>query len=147
MKVGVRYENILVSDMQYGRGGDDMFLAIKELGQSKVRYSLISLIMIAILFLVFFITGLANGLSFADSSSLQNLKADYVVMNEEADGAIIQSELTQEQITSINNQIARKSTPLSITMSAIIRGQKKALDVAYFSIDTKNYADIKIIEG
>ena len=124
-----------------------MFLAFKELAQSKVRYTLISLIMIAILFLVFFITGLANGLAFADSSSLKNLKADFIVMNEEADGVILKSEVKEEEFTTINKKLDRNSTPLSITMSVISRDQKKDVDVVYFSVDTKNYSDVEIIEG
>jgi len=71
----------------------NMFLALKEFKHSKLRYTLIILIMIAI-FLVFFVTGLANGLAFGDSSSIRNLKADDLVLNTDADGVIVKSELT-----------------------------------------------------
>ncbi|SDZ38149.1 putative ABC transport system permease protein [Evansella caseinilytica] len=124
-----------------------MFLALKEVGQSKIRYTLISLIMIAILFLVFFITGLANGLSFADSSSLQNLKTDYIVTNEEADGAVINSTLSEDQLKTIEEQLNQQSTPFSLTISAVEDKQGKEVNVAYFSVDTEKYSDIEIIEG
>lgn len=124
-----------------------MFLALKELSQSKIRYTLISLIMIAILFLVFFVTGLANGLAFADSSSLQSLQADYIVMNEEAEGALINSSLTQDQVETIEGQLQEDSTPLSITMSSLKRADKKDIDVTYFSINMENYTNLEVVEG
>ncbi|HHQ0972437.1 TPA: ABC transporter permease, partial [Listeria innocua] len=40
-----------------------MFLALRELKHSKLRYILIGLIMVLIAWLVLFVTGLANGLA------------------------------------------------------------------------------------
>ncbi|WP_430786610.1 ABC transporter permease [Virgibacillus flavescens] len=124
-----------------------MFLAFKELSQSKIRYTLISLIMIAILFLVFFVTGLANGLSFADSSSLQSLKADYIVMNEEAEGALINSSLSEEQVKTIQGNLETDSTPLSITMSSLKRANEQDIDVTYFSVHMDSYKELEVVEG
>jgi len=124
-----------------------MFLAFKELGYSKLRYALISFIIAAILFLVFFITGLANGLAFGDSSSIRNLEADYIILNEEADGAIAKSELTLDQINTLNDQLGRQSSPLSMTNSAIVKENEKDIDVVYFSIDSSAYPDVDLIEG
>ena len=47
-----------------------MFLAIRELKHSKVRYLLIGLIMVLVAWLVFIISGLANGLSAENASSI-----------------------------------------------------------------------------
>lgn len=125
----------------------NMFLAFKELGHSKLRYSLISFIIIAILFLVFFITGLANGLAFGDSSSIRNLEADYIILNKDADGAIAKSELTQDQVDTLNNQLDHKSSPLAMTISAITSNNKKDVDVVYLSVDTAAYHDLDHIKG
>jgi putative ABC transport system permease protein len=124
-----------------------MFLALRELKKYKTRYTLMSVIMVSILFLVFFITGLANGLSFADSSSLQNLKADYVVMNTEADGALVKSQLTEEQVKTIKDKLKRKATPITVSMSEISIDNEKDTDVAYFSVDKSNYPAMEIMEG
>lgn len=124
-----------------------MFLAFKELKRSKLRYTLLSLIMIAILFLVFFITGLANGLSYADSSSLENLATEYAITNEEADGAIINSELTPEQADTIQKKLDDKSSPLAITMSELVSKQDDKIGVVYFSVNTAKYPDMDVLEG
>ena len=60
-------------------GDEIMFLAIRELKHSKLRYLLIGLIMVLVALLVFIISGLANGLSSDNASSIQNMKADYFV--------------------------------------------------------------------
>ncbi len=125
-----------------------MFLAFKEMAQSKIRYTLIGLIMIAVLFLVFFISGLANGLAYGDGAAVKYLSAEYVVMNKDANGAIIKSELTLEDVNTISEQISGDSTPLSITMmSALVKDEETAADVTYFSVNTENYRDIEVTEG
>lgn len=124
-----------------------MFLAFKEIGQSKLRYTLISVITIAVLFLVFFVTGLANGLGFGDSSAIRNIQADYIVTNKDADGAIIKSDLTPADVEMISEQLDGKATPLAITMSAIERSTEKDVDIVYFSVDSKKYKDLDVIEG
>ena len=124
-----------------------MFLAFRELGQSKLRYILISLIMIAVLFLVFFITGLANGLGYGDSSSIRNMNADDIVMNKDADGALLKSALTQKQVDDITKQLDQKASPIAMNISSIIKGNDKAVDVAYFSIDKDNYPNLDTVEG
>ncbi|WP_281974696.1 ABC transporter permease [Halobacillus litoralis] len=125
-----------------------MFLAFKEMKRAKLRYILLSLIMISILFLVFFMTGLANGLSFADSSSLQKIKADYIVTNEEAEGAVINSELTKEQLNEIGSTLEAPSSPLTLTMSTVTgKANQKDTDMIYFSVDPNKYGDIAVTEG
>lgn len=52
-----------------------MFLAFKELSHSKLKYILVGIILTAILFLLFFVNGLASGLVKADSNRLEKLSA------------------------------------------------------------------------
>ena len=124
-----------------------MFLAFKEIRQSKLRYVLISVITIAVLFLVFFVTGLANGLAFGDSSSIKNIQADYIVMDKEADSAITKSNLTSKDVEGISEQLGVDATPLAITMSTLERNNEKDTDVVYFSVDIDNYSELNVIEG
>ncbi|WP_404452096.1 ABC transporter permease [Virgibacillus necropolis] len=124
-----------------------MFLAFKELKRSKLRYTLLGLIMVAILFLLFFITGLANGLSYADSSSLENLATEYAIIDEESDGAIINSELAPEQADTIQKKLDDKSSPLAITMSELVGEQDDKIGVVYFSVNTEKYPNMGVLEG
>lgn len=127
--------------------GKEMFLAFRELKKYKTRYFLMSIIMVAVLFLVFFITSLANGLGFADSSALRGLKANYVIMNEDADGALVKSDLTSKQVDEINKELDGGGIPLTMTTSQISKKSEKKVDVAYFSVDTDIYPNMKIAEG
>src|SRR5690625_3824335 len=109
-----------------------MFLAFKEIKQSKLRYTLISIITIADLILVFFVTGLANGLGFSDSSAIRNIQADYFVLNKEADGAMIKSNLNLKDLENISDHLEQNATPLAINMSTLEREKEKDVDVVYF---------------
>ncbi len=62
-----------------------MFLALRELKQSKLRYGLIGLIMVLLSFLVLVISGLANGLSYDNASSIQNMEANKFVLADDAE--------------------------------------------------------------
>jgi putative ABC transport system permease protein len=128
---------------------NEVFLAFRELRHSKVRYTLIALIMVAVLFLVFFISGLANGLGFGDSAAIRNLQADYVVLNKEAEDAIVGSSLSDQQLKRIDKQLDGEFSPLSVTMMSSITtaADTKEVDVTYFSVDTDAYPEMEVVEG
>lgn len=124
-----------------------MFLAIRELSYSKLKYILVGVILTAILFLLFFMNGLASGLSNADSSSIKNLPADYVVMNEAAEGNITKSEIGEGKKQNIYEKIdVNESTPLTITMSSV-KGNGQLTDVVYFALNTDHNTMPDVIEG
>jgi putative ABC transport system permease protein len=127
---------------------NEVFLAFKELRHSKVRYTLIALIMTAVLFLVFFISGLANGLGFGDSAAIKNLQAEHVVVNKEAEDAIVGSSLSDQQVKRIDKKLDGEFSPLSVTMmSSIKKTGKEEVDVTYFSVDTDSYPEMEVAEG
>ncbi len=124
-----------------------MFLAFKELKFSKLKYAMVGFILTAILFLLFFINGLASGLATADSSSLKNLPADYVVMNSEADGNILKSEVGKNAQEELEDSVAKDQfTPLTITMSTV-KGENAVADVVYFALETDHPSLPPVIEG
>ncbi len=124
-----------------------MLLAWKEMKRNKVRYFLISTIMVAVLFLVFFITALSNGLGYADTAAISNLQADQVILNKDADGVLIKSRLDSSDIREIESKIDGNSSPLSITISTLEKKNEKSVDVVYFTVDTKAYGNLEIVEG
>ena len=64
-----------------------MFLALRELRHSWIRYLLIASVMVLIAWLVFLLTGLANGLAHDNASAMLNLNADYVTYADDAEMA------------------------------------------------------------
>ncbi|MEF3330427.1 MULTISPECIES: hypothetical protein [Oceanobacillus] len=97
--------------------------------------------------MVFFITGLANGLSLADSSSLLNLEADHAVIDSEEKGQIVISELTEDQVEDISNELNGGTSPLDMTFAQLEIDGEQNLDVMYFSVDTDKHPNMEILEG
>ncbi len=124
-----------------------MFLAWKEFSRNKLRYTLLSLIMIAVLFLVFFITALSNGLGYADSAAISNLNAEYLILSEEAEEVMIKSELNRNNLAEIFGLLGDEYSPFAITISALERENERSVDVAYFTVNTSRYGDVEITEG
>lgn len=57
-----------------------MFLALKEFGHSKLRYGLITAVIVMVSSLVFILSGLANGLASGNSQAIDNISADAFVV-------------------------------------------------------------------
>ncbi|MGG4093319.1 ABC transporter permease [Paenibacillus lautus] len=126
-----------------------MFLALRELRHAKLRYLLIGFIMVLIAWLVLFVTGLAQGLSSDNASSIQNMKADYLVLQEESDHRINRSILTEE----LWNEVQRHpdgndATPLGVHMNTLTKeGSTAKFDAAFFAIDVQSMLAPKVVEG
>ncbi|MGV2787267.1 ABC transporter permease, partial [Clostridium perfringens] len=126
-----------------------MFLALRELQHAKLRYLLIGFIMVLIAWLVLFVTGLAQGLSSDNASSIQNMKADYLVLQEESDHRINRSILTEELWTEVRSHPGgNKATPLGVHMNTLTKeGSTAKFDAAFFAIDVESMLAPKVVEG
>ncbi|QDQ03847.1 ABC transporter permease [Bacillus sp. BD59S] len=126
-----------------------MFLALKELKQSKLRYGLIGTIMILLSFLVLIISGLANGLSNANASSILEMKAEKFVVSEDAEGKLLRSQIKKEDVDNVLAQVSEKeAVPMHITMSTFEKeGSSKKVDIAIFANKQDSFITPKVIEG
>ncbi|UNK18453.1 ABC transporter permease [Paenibacillus sp. N3/727] len=126
-----------------------MFLAVRELKHSKLRYLLIGFIMVLIAWLVLFVTGLAQGLASDNASSIQNMKADYLVVQKEADQRLNRSVLTEQDWNDIREHTGEQAaTPLGVQMTTLTRSNSTAkVDAAFFAIDTEQMLAPTVVEG
>lgn len=62
-----------------------MFLAWKEIKYNKLRYTLIAGILVLVSYLVFFLSGLANGLEQLNREAVDKWNADGIILTEESD--------------------------------------------------------------
>lgn len=130
-----------------------MFMAIRELKYAKTRYILISLIMVLIAWLVLFVSGLAQGLSSDNASSIQNMQADYLVLQTNSDQRLTRSVLDQQSLVEIQQLTENMSdkavvTPLGVQMSSITKeNEDKKIDITFFAIDTKGILTPQMSEG
>ncbi|MEK4913205.1 ABC transporter permease [Bacillus sp. FSL E2-8887] len=126
-----------------------MFLALKELKQSKLRYGLIGTIMILLSFLVLIISGLANGLSNANASSILEMKAEKFIVSGDAEGKLLRSQIKKEDVDKVLAQVTEKeAVPMHIAMSTFEKeGSSKKVDIAIFTNKQDSFITPKVIEG
>ncbi|MGE7602794.1 ABC transporter permease [Peribacillus sp. NPDC097675] len=126
-----------------------MFLAIRELKHSKVRYLLIGLIMILVAWLVFIISGLANGLSAENASSIQSMDADHFVMESDVEQKLNRSTLPMDTLNEVRSSTGVDGAEaLGQMMSTFNKeGTSKKTDVTIFATDANGFLAPNIIEG
>ena len=79
-----------------------MFLAINEIKDAKLRYSLIVGLLTLVSYLMFFLSGLAFGLIDQNRSSIDHWKADTVLLSSEANKTLALSNLKLSDKSSIS---------------------------------------------
>ncbi|WP_071459627.1 ABC transporter permease [Bacillus massilinigeriensis] len=126
-----------------------MFLALREIRHAKLRYSLIGLIMVLISLLVLFVTGLANGLASDNASAIQNMNADYLVLQKDSDNQISKSELDEKQLLQAKEVAGDDNTEdLGVRMSTVEKiDTDKKVDVTFFAVDPNGFLSPSLIEG
>lgn len=126
-----------------------MFLAIRELKHSKVRYLLIGLIMVLVAWLVFIISGLANGLSAENASSIQSMDADHFVMESGVEHKLSRSTIPMDTLSEVRASTDVKAAESLGQMMFTFNkeGTSKKTDVTIFATDANGFLAPKIIEG
>ncbi|MEH7459791.1 ABC transporter permease [Bacillus sp. JJ1127] len=126
-----------------------MFLALKELKQSKLRYGLIGTIMMLLSFLVLIISGLANGLSHDNASSILEMKADNFIVSSDAEGKLLRSQIKKEDVDKVLAQVNEKdAVPMHLKMTTFEKeGSSKKVDAAIFASKQDSFIAPKVIEG
>ncbi|NBJ70597.1 MULTISPECIES: ABC transporter permease [Clostridia] len=125
-----------------------MFLAIRELLFAKTKYILISLITTLTVSLIFIVSGLAEGLSADNASSIQGLAADYLVLEAEAEGELGNSFIPMQQAKEIMNDQEQEANTLSVQMmNATIGGGDKQISLALFATERGGMLMPEVMEG
>ncbi|WP_071396420.1 ABC transporter permease [Bacillus tuaregi] len=71
-----------------------MYLALKEIKNSKLRFTMIGAIIVLIAWLVFILSGLGNGLGTISAASMKNMDTDYVVYEKGAGASFMKSSIS-----------------------------------------------------
>lgn len=129
-------------------GGNNMFLAIRELLFAKTKYILIGLITTLTVSLIFIVSGLAEGLSADNASSIQGLAADSLVLEAEAEGELGSSFIPMQQAKEIINDQEQEANTLSIQMiNATVGGGDKQISLALFATERNGMLMPEVTEG
>jgi putative ABC transport system permease protein len=121
------------------------FLPFKEITFFKIRYLLISFILFFIAILVFVISGLANGLSMNNASSIINMPAHSFYLHKSAEGQISRSHLTMDfdKLTAISD-----AQPISVQMGAISKVNSEVkLDITFMAVQPGSFLEPDGMDG
>lgn len=125
-----------------------MKLAWKEIKHNRSKYLMIEGILILMIFMVLFLSGLANGLSRAVSASIENMDAAGFIMSEESDQLLTMSAVTPDEFTTLNNELTTELAPFNIQRMNVTKSDStEKLDITYIAIDPDSFLNPQVISG
>jgi len=125
-----------------------MFLAWNELKYSKTRFTLIIGVMILVSYLVYFLTGLAYGLSQDNRTSIDKWEADAIVLTDESNANIGMSMMAQGE----RDEVAADEVAVLGQASNVVRkegetSEEAKIDVSFFGINADEFIMPEVIAG
>ncbi|MCM1538914.1 MAG: ABC transporter permease [bacterium] len=125
-----------------------MKLAWKELIYSKKKYILIELIIVLLVFMVLFLSGLVEGLGRAVTSGIEDMDADYFLLSDSAEGLITVSDLDMDVCAQAAAQTDAELALLDIQRMYLTKaGGTEKLNVTYFAIESGSFLEPDVEEG
>lgn len=125
-----------------------MRLAGKELRFNWKKYLLVEIIVVLMMFMVVFLSGLVNGLGRAVSSSVENIAADNFILSDDSEKLLTVSNLSQKTADALLQHYGTKATPLDIQrMYLKTQASDDKIDVTYFAIDPNSFINPPVYEG
>ncbi|NYF25431.1 ABC transporter permease [Sporosarcina sp. JAI121] len=120
-----------------------MFLAWNEIKKNKLRFMLIIGVLMLVSYLVFFLSGLANGLENMNRESVDKWKATSIILTDESDKSMSQSSMTLEDI----NDIDAKEIAVIGQINAIAGNGDEKTNVSIFGIYKDEFIMPTVTEG
>lgn len=120
-----------------------MFLAWNEIKKNKLRFGLVIGVLLLVAYLVFFLSGLANGLEDMNKAAIEKWDADAVVVTKESDMTLPQSHFKRDVFDDSNTKSAARIGLLSAVASL---GEDTS-GVVVFGIDADEFLMPEVIEG
>ncbi len=125
-----------------------MRLAWKELTYNWKKYLLVEIIVILMMFMVLFLSGLVSGLGRAVSSGIETMDASAFVLGKDPEKLITVSSLTDAQYKKLQDEYGSQQTPLDIQRAYLQKASSdKKIDVTYFGIDPAGFLAPKTYAG
>jgi len=125
------------------KGSDHVFLAWQEIKKNKVRFTLITGIIMLVSYLVFFLSGLASGLASLNREAVDQWDAAAIVLTKESDRSLYQSFMSVDDLQSIP---AAKTAVLG-QLNAIANNGEQKQNISLFGIRQDEFLMPKVTEG
>ena len=122
-----------------------MYLGLKEMRYEKLRYSLLTGVMVLIALVVFILAGLAGGLSQGNRLAVDQWQAKYVYLNKDANKNIMASQLT----TDATNDVKGKQVANIALDSTVVRkiGSNNKIDISALGTANNSFIMPKVTSG
>ncbi len=132
--------------IEKGRG---VFLALREFRHSRLRYLLIGAIITMIAWLVFLLSGLANGLSTDNGAALIHMNADHLVFQSNVKLYLHRSILPMSDVATIQRiQGVKDAAPLGhLTVTVQRNNSATQIDATILAIDPTSFLEPRITSG
>ncbi|HHB3800178.1 TPA: ABC transporter permease [Staphylococcus aureus] len=119
-----------------------MFLAWNEIRRNKLKFGLIIGVLTMISYLLFLLSGLANGLINMNKEGIDKCQADAIVLNKDANQTVQQSVFNKKDI---ENKYKKQAT-LKQTGEIVSNGHQKD-NVLVFGVEKSSFLVPSLIEG
>ncbi len=119
-----------------------MFLAWNEIRRNKLKFGLIIGVLTMISYLLFLLSGLANGLINLNKEGIDKWQADAIVLNKDANQTVQQSVFNKKDI---ENKYKKQAT-LKQTGEIVSNGHQKD-NVLVFGVEKSSFLVPSLIEG
>ena len=119
-----------------------MFLAIKELKYSKMKFALIIAVIVLISYLVYFLTSLAYGLASSYTNAINKWNSDEIIMTVDANDTIMMSYMDQadyDSVTTTGTKAKLGLFPGVINDPTATNILDTRIDVFFFGIDNDSF--------
>ncbi len=119
-----------------------MFLAWNEIRRNKLKFGLIIGVLTMISYLLFLLSGLANGLINMNKEGIDKWQADAIVLNKDANQTVQQSVFNKKDI---ENKYKKQAT-LKQTGEIVSNGHQKD-NVLVFGVEKSSFLVPRLVEG
>lgn len=126
-----------------------MFLALREMRHAKLRFALITLVIVMVSSLVFIIAALANGLSDGNTAAIEALPVDGLVVSADSDYQLDRSIVSASDATTIAALDGIDAAePIGIAGGNVkISGNDNLITVSLFGLVPESLAQPRIVNG
>lgn len=120
-----------------------MFLAWQEIKRNKLRFTLITGVLMLVSYLVFFLSGLATGLASLNREAVDKWEASAIVLTNDSDKSLYRSFMSLDQRKDIN---ADKTAVIG-QLNAIASNGDNKQNISLFGINKEEFLMPNVTEG
>lgn len=120
-----------------------MFLAWQEIKRNKLRFTLITGVLMLVSYLVFFLSGLATGLASLNREAVDKWEASAIILTNDSDKSLYQSFMSIDQRKDIN---AEKTAVIGHLNAIASNGDNKQ-NISLFGINKEEFLMPNVTEG